>query len=77
MNKKLLYIVVVLLAIAAGSAGYVRLKPSVAPEAGAPGAQAVIYQCPMHPEVTLDRPGKCSICGMKLTPITKPEAVAP
>ncbi|MFH1958026.1 MAG: heavy metal-binding domain-containing protein [bacterium] len=26
----------------------------------------VIYQCPMHPEVTSDKPGDCPKCGMKL-----------
>ena len=25
-----------------------------------------IYQCPMHPEVTSDKPGSCPKCGMKL-----------
>ena len=25
-----------------------------------------IYTCPMHPEVTSDKPGKCSKCGMDL-----------
>ncbi len=24
------------------------------------------YACPMHPDVTSDRPGKCSKCGMDL-----------
>ena len=24
------------------------------------------YSCPMHPEVTSDKPGKCSKCGMAL-----------
>ena len=24
------------------------------------------YQCPMHPEVTSDRPGNCPVCGMTL-----------
>ncbi len=24
------------------------------------------YQCPMHPEITSDAPGKCSKCGMEL-----------
>jgi membrane fusion protein, copper/silver efflux system len=27
------------------------------------------YQCPMHPEVTSDQPGKCPICGMTLVPM--------
>ena len=27
---------------------------------------ATIYTCPMHPEVTSDKPGKCPKCGMDL-----------
>jgi Heavy metal binding domain len=27
---------------------------------------ATIYTCPMHPQVQLDKPGKCPICGMTL-----------
>lgn len=27
---------------------------------------AVIYTCPMHPEVTSDKPGNCPKCGMTL-----------
>ncbi len=30
-----------------------------------------IYHCPMHPEVTLDKPGKCSKCGMALVDTSK------
>ena len=29
-------------------------------------AQAVRYECPMHPDVTSTKPGKCRKCGMKL-----------
>lgn len=29
---------------------------------------AVTYTCPMHPQVTSDRPGDCPICGMRLVP---------
>jgi transcription initiation factor IIE alpha subunit len=25
-----------------------------------------IYTCPMHPDVTSDKPGKCPKCGMDL-----------
>lgn len=32
---------------------------------GSKGAQ-VVYTCPMHPEVTSDKPGKCPKCGMTL-----------
>jgi membrane fusion protein, copper/silver efflux system len=29
-------------------------------------SENVVYACPMHPEVTSDKPGKCSKCGMFL-----------
>ncbi len=32
------------------------------------GKNAVTYTCPMHPEVTSDKPGKCPKCGMELVP---------
>ncbi len=28
--------------------------------------KSVTYTCPMHPEVIVDKPGKCPKCGMKL-----------
>jgi membrane fusion protein, copper/silver efflux system len=28
-----------------------------------------LYSCGMHPQIILDHPGNCPICGMKLTPI--------
>ncbi len=39
-------------------------------------AAAARYECPMHPEVTSRRPGKCSKCGMALRP-AKPKEDAP
>jgi hypothetical protein len=29
---------------------------------------ATVYTCPMHPEVTSDKPGNCPKCGMELVP---------
>ena len=37
-------------------------EPDVAPNA------TVAYVCPMHPEVTSDKAGRCPKCGMKLVP---------
>lgn len=33
--------------------------------------QKTVYSCPMHPDVTSDKPGKCSKCGMDLKASTK------
>jgi hypothetical protein len=43
------------------------LKPDAfdAPRAATPRG-AVLYSCPMHPEVTSDKPGTCPKCGMAL-----------
>jgi hypothetical protein len=30
-----------------------------------------MYTCPMHPDVTSDKPGKCSKCGMDLNMTSK------
>lgn len=46
-------------------------------EAGAPAVatapDVAYYTCPMHPSVKQAVPGKCPICGMDLTPVTKAE----
>ena len=40
---------------------------SISPATESPKAATdVVYVCPMHPDVTSDKPGKCSKCGMEL-----------
>ncbi len=42
------------------------------PDAGGPRA-IKFYQSPMHPWITSDQPGKCTICGMDLVPVYEGE----
>jgi Cu(I)/Ag(I) efflux system membrane fusion protein len=36
-----------------------------------PGDAVAHYTCPMHPSVKQEKPGKCPICAMDLTPVTR------
>lgn len=39
-----------------------------------PARKAKFYQSPMHPWITSDKPGNCTICGMDLVPVYEGEA---
>jgi Cu(I)/Ag(I) efflux system membrane fusion protein len=34
-------------------------------------AQRTVWTCAMHPQIRMDKPGKCPICGMELIPLVK------
>ena len=38
-------------------------------ETAKPESAPKLYNCPMHPTYTSDKPGDCPICGMKLVPV--------
>lgn len=50
-------------------------QPSVSEQAK-PQSAAKLYNCPMHPTYTSDKPGDCPICGMKLVPVESQEKPA-
>ena len=67
-----------LVALVGVAAGIGLRGPGSEPGAAAPSAAAEqLYTCGMHPQVIQNHPGNCPICGMKLTPIRKQEAIAP
>jgi Cu(I)/Ag(I) efflux system membrane fusion protein len=57
-----------LLVLAVVSIGSYALSKRPAPK-GKQTAAKVVYQCPMHPSYTSDKPGECPICGMTLEPV--------
>ena len=46
------------------------LSRRAGPPAKQAAAKKIVYQCPMHPSYTSDKPGECPICGMTLEPVT-------
>jgi len=42
-----------------------------------PAARRVVYACPMHPDVTSTRKGRCPKCGMTLRPVEATPSPAP
>lgn len=49
-------------------------QKTVAPAPLAGQEKKVIWTCAMHPQIRMDKPGKCPICGMDLIPLTQLEA---
>jgi Cu+-exporting ATPase len=49
-------------------AAYSKDTAPAEPSDPATGGVAVVYTCPMHPEIVRNAPGNCPICGMKLVP---------
>ncbi|MBF0387802.1 MAG: efflux RND transporter periplasmic adaptor subunit [Candidatus Omnitrophica bacterium] len=75
MRKNVVLMIMVLAAgFLAGGGGFLGGTVALAAEAQARGA----YYCPMHPQITSDRKGSCSICGMDLIKNEpEPEMTAP
>lgn len=49
-------------------------KRDAAPSASAGGRKILYYQSAMHPWIKSDKPGRCTICGMQLSPVYEGES---
>jgi Cu(I)/Ag(I) efflux system membrane fusion protein len=86
MKSTRVLLLITFIAGALAGAGLVgRFRPSAptpeggAPEAGTRGSgskKILFYQSPMHPWIRSDQPGRCTICGMELTPVHEGETGA-
>lgn len=86
-SQRFLFLVTFVAGALAGAGLLGRLRPSHPPHgnggnpettAGASAATRKIrfYQSPMHPWIQSDQPGRCTICGMELTPVYEGDAGA-
>jgi Cu(I)/Ag(I) efflux system membrane fusion protein len=65
---------VILAASCKGNAG--KAGSTAVSEQAKPASSAKLYNCPMHPTYTSDKPGDCPICGMKLVPVASQDEPA-
>ncbi len=65
MRRVWIVMVIVMLAAFAAITGC-KPKPETPATPPATTGGKVVYTCPMHPEVTADKLGKCPKCGMNL-----------
>jgi len=68
----------VVVAVVAGGAGWFAAKhfPGESKTDQPVGRRILYYQSPMHPWITSDKPGRCTICGMKLEPVYEGQRAA-
>lgn len=70
-NKKISVILSVIIIVILGSiyytsVGFTKPVPNTAKVILLADSTTPVYTCPMHPEVTSDKPGQCPKCGMDL-----------
>src|SRR6476659_428457 len=68
-RRTVVAIVVVALALALAAWWITSRQSHEAKTAAAESRKIIYFQCPMHPWVKSDKPGKCTVCGMELVPV--------
>ena len=74
-----IFFAILVTAIIAASATYFAVRKSEISTASTPGnakaeRRILYYQSAMHPWIKSDKPGRCTICGMELTPVYEGDA---
>src|SRR4051812_16969363 len=74
--KLRIILLISVVAILAGAGGWLAAKRSLslAPLSNKPERKVLFYQSPMHPWIKSDKPGRCTICGMELSPVYEGDA---
>lgn len=67
--KKTIIAIAILLAATTGSFAQKTTHKSGTPQHNTNSSKKAKYTCTMHPEVVMDKPGKCPKCGMTLVKI--------
>jgi Cu(I)/Ag(I) efflux system membrane fusion protein len=70
------FLTILITAVLAAAATWFTLRktaPSAAPSSAAAERAPLFYQSAMHPWIKSDKPGRCTICGMELTPVYEGE----
>lgn len=76
MKRLNLFLILLLTMLLAGHSDSNSQGKSAAPKTKKLQAQTASYSCPMHAEVTSDKPGVCPKCGMSLEKIERSENTA-
>jgi Cu(I)/Ag(I) efflux system membrane fusion protein len=76
MKTKITFLLIAALGCAAGwfAARHWPKEASTAPASAGSARKILYYQSAMHPWIKSDKPGRCTICGMELTPVYEGEA---
>ncbi|NOX36750.1 MAG: efflux RND transporter periplasmic adaptor subunit [Calditrichaeota bacterium] len=74
-RRTIIGIVIASLIVLVAVGGYFMFSDSGAGTETEQQADGQLWTCGMHPEVILDKPGNCPICGMKLVPVKGTGAV--
>jgi Cu(I)/Ag(I) efflux system membrane fusion protein len=68
-RRAIVALLIAAIAIAVGVWWLAFPKNQATRSAAAESRKIVYFQCPMHPWVKSDKPGKCTVCGMELVPV--------